>query len=442
MSLRRRLILMAVIAVGLSTLLASIVTYYAMRDQLRGEVDSALVAQEHAVGGRPIREQGSLQAPPPRQGGRPDYLALVTATGLTQDSPDPNTGKLTVTGEDVAVARGERERFFSDRTRQGERLRVLSAPLRSGDGAIVIGRSLESVNRVLDRMRWILLLIGLAATAAAVGASRLLAREVLAPISDLTEAAEHIEATGDLGRRVPEAGDDEVGRLAGRFNGMLGRLQSSQEAQRQLVADASHELRTPVTALRTNAEVLRESPRMKAADRKQLLDDVVAQTEELSEIVADVIELARGDAREEVRQDVALDELVAESVQRAGRHAKEISFETELDHCVVEGDPARLARAINNLLDNAAKYSPPGKTVEVGVKGGVVTVRDHGPGISEEELPRVFERFYRGAEAREHHGSGLGLAIVKQVAESHDGTIAITRAEGGGTIATLTLPSS
>jgi two-component system sensor histidine kinase MprB len=241
-------------------------------------------------------------------------------------------------------------------------------------------------------------------------------------------------------------GDDEVGRMAARFNTMLDTLEGSRRAlddsvhaQRQLVADASHELRTPVTALRTNIEVLLAGGELPEDDRRRLLEDVREETEELSALITDVIELARGDEPLSGVEEVQLDALVAEAVHRASRRRPAATFKAELEPTVVEGLPDRLGRAVDNLLDNAAKYSPDGSPIEVGLRGGALTVRDHGPGIPAADRPHVFDRFYRGSGARGRPGSGLGLAIVRQVAETHGGTITVDAAPGGGSLFTLRL---
>jgi two-component system sensor histidine kinase MprB len=225
-----------------------------------------------------------------------------------------------------------------------------------------------------------------------------------------------------------------------RLEGSRAELDDSVRAQRQLVADASHELRTPVTSLRTNIEVLLEGGELDPEDRHRLLADVVEQSEELSALVSDLIELARGDLPPQSTDDVALDDVVAESVDRARRNFPEIVFQTSLAPVVVEGAPERLGRAVNNLLDNAARHSPPRGTVEVQVGADGIRVRDHGNGIDEPDLPFVFDRFYRGAGARGRQGSGLGLAIVRQVAAQHQGSVSAANAPDGGAVFTIRLP--
>jgi two-component system sensor histidine kinase MprB len=274
-------------------------------------------------------------------------------------------------------------------------------------------------------------------------------RRVLKPLNEVAAAAEHIGETDDLSQRLRVHADDEVGQLATRFNAMLDRLQRSRaalddsmRAQRQLVADASHELRTPVTSLRTNIEVLLEGGVLDEEDRRRLLTDVVEQSEELTALVNDLIELARGDEPGGEADDVRLDRVVAQSVERARRNAPGIIVEAHLTPAQLDGVAERLERAVNNLLDNAARHSPPGGTVEISAGPAGVVVRDHGSGVANGDLPYVFDRFYRGTNARGSQGSGLGLAIVRQVTEQHGGTAAVTNAPDGGAVFTMALPAA
>ncbi len=445
MALRARLTLMSAVVVGVTLVLASVVAYAAVRSQQRGQVEDALRGNAAFYQRLAARLSGAPQGPPrertppPNLGGPGGYAQLVRPDGSVIELVPGGGLALPVTREAIATAQGGSDGGFSDAHAEGLHLRVLTAPL-GPVGAVQVARSLEDADRVLDRLRGVLVALVAAGTALAALASRLLARRVVAPVTELTQAAEHIETTGDLGRRVEAGGDDEVGRMAQHFNAMLARLQTSQAQQRQLVADASHELRTPVTSLRTNVEVLRDAPAMDDADRRALLDDVVEQAEELGNLVGDVISLARDGEAPPATEDVRLDELVAEAVVRARRHAPAVSFSLLTEPTVVAGAPDRLGRAVNNLLDNAAQHAD---RIEVTVAGdGVVAVRDHGPGVPPEDAPHVFDRFYRGSTARGRHGSGLGLAIVRQVAEAHGGSVRVESPEDGGARFVLALPGT
>jgi two-component system, OmpR family, sensor histidine kinase MprB len=265
------------------------------------------------------------------------------------------------------------------------------------------------------------------------------ARAALSPVQRLTNAAERVTETGDLSERIEVGGGDELSRLAGSFNTMLAALEESTRAQRQLVADASHELRTPLTSLRTNIEVLADNRELPEGERSRLISDVVEQLGEMTTLISELIELAHAEQQTVEAQDVRLDLLTADAIERVRRNRPGVRFTADLEESVVRGVPATLERAIGNLLDNAAKWSPPGAEVEIEARDGLVTVRDHGPGIAEEDLPYVFDRFYRARSARGMPGSGLGLAIVRQVAESHGGEVAAERAPGGGTRMVLRL---
>ena len=445
MALRTRLTLLAAGAVGITVVLASVVCYLVMRGELREQVDNALGRQGGlVVRAAPVvtelqdRFELRLPAPPPRAGGSAPYVQILDPDGEVFRRGDRGVPAIPVTARDRKVAAGEVEGYVADRTVDGDHVRVSTMPT-PGGGAFQLGRSLEGVDSTLSRLRWLLLVLCVAGTALAAALGRLFSRKVMQPVTDLTEAAEHISATEDLRRRVDVRGSDEVGRMAARFNTMLDTLEGSVEAQRRLVADASHELRTPVTSLRTNIEVLLAGEDLPEGARRRLLEDVREQTEELSGLITDVIELARGEVPLSGTEDVRLDEIVAVTAGRLGRSHPDTRFDCDLEPSVVEGLPDRLARAVGNLLDNAAKYGPPGVVVKVTVRGGEVEVRDHGPGVPAAEAPFVFDRFYRGDGARGRHGSGLGLAIVRQVADSHGGTVTVEEAPGGGALFRLRL---
>ena len=429
---------MSALAVGVTVALASLVCYLAMRAELRSQVDDPLRAQGERIAqrGEPIGQR--LPGPPKGSGGPAEFSQVVAPDGAVRDR---------FGGLSIAIAPGDRTAagggghpFLSDRTADGVHLRVLTVPIQ-GLGAVQLGRSLEGVDNVLARLRILLVALVVLGTAFAAAMARLFSRPVMQPITDLTRTAEHIEATGDLGRRLGARGTDEVGRMAERFDAMLDRVQASQVAQRRLVADASHELRTPVTSLRTNMEVLLAGAELEEGERRTLLRDMVGQSEELSALVGDLIELARGDEGDPPVEEIAFDGLVAEAVERARRHAPGVRFRTELAPCTIEGVPDRLGRAINNVLDNAARHSPANGVVDVQLRDGTLSVRDHGPGVAHDELPLLFDRFFRGADARERQGSGLGLAIVRQVVESHGGAVHAANAQGGGLAVSLTLPA-
>jgi two-component system, OmpR family, sensor histidine kinase MprB len=268
----------------------------------------------------------------------------------------------------------------------------------------------------------------------------LVARSALRPVRRLTHAAEEVARTADLSSRIEITGDDELQRLAATFNEMLASLERAVDAQRNLVADASHELRTPLTSIRTNVELLARADAMAPDERARMVDDVVAQLEELTMLVADLVELGRDGERPEEIEDVRLDVLVADSVERVRRRAPTREFDLALEPSLVRGSPARLDRAIVNLLENAVVWGPDGEPIEVSVAKGIVSVRDHGPGIGSEDAERLFDRFYRSARARGRAGSGLGLAIVRQVAETHGGKASVERADGGGARFRIELP--
>jgi two-component system sensor histidine kinase MprB len=297
----------------------------------------------------------------------------------------------------------------------------------------------------------VLFLVGGAGIVVAAGAGTAVARAGLRPVDRLTSAAERVAATGDL-RPIPVSGDDELARLTQSFNTMLGTVADSQERQRQLVADAGHELRTPLTSLRTNLELLLSASRpgsrtLPEEDRADIEADIRGQIDELTQLIGDLVELARQDEPREHTERVELVEVVERALDRARRRAGEIEFDVTLEPWVLTGDNSGLERAVLNLLDNAVKFSPPGSRVRVSLRAlgdgtAVVEVADAGPGIAEEDLPKVFDRFYRSSEARTLPGSGLGLAIVKHAAERHGGNVYAMRAPEGGALLTIRLPGA
>jgi two-component system sensor histidine kinase MprB len=450
MSFRRRITLVSSAAVAIAVVLASLLTYVLTSDQLRSQVDTQLHNRGRAAsslqrflgtsGRRPLLF-GRLPPTPNQVRG---YQQVVSSTGAIL-ARSASGVSLPLDAPTRRLAERGGKPFFRDAYVHGVHLRVLAEPF--GRSRVVqLAQPLTEVDSLLSRLRLILALLDIGGIALAALLGRLVAGAAVLPLKRLTQATEHVAVTQDLSGRIEPVGDDEIGRLARSFNAMLdalGRsmsaLDASVHAQRQLVADASHELRTPVTSLRTNIEILQRAENTDRDGRRRLLSDVVEQIEELTLLMNDLIDLARGEEPRADAEDMRLDLVVGEVVDRARKHAPETPLHVELEPMIIVGVPARLERAASNLIDNAVKYSPPGEPVEIHLRGAQLTVRDHGPGISAEDLPHVFDRFYRGAEARRRPGSGLGLAIVRQVADQQGGSVVAEPAPGGGTLMRLHL---
>jgi two-component system sensor histidine kinase MprB len=434
MSFRTRLALVAAAAVGLAVVAASAVIFVLVRDQLRGQADDTLRTRAEEISHSPLHEgigpKGKPYLDVPGPSFASTYTQVVKADG-TVLRPFNEHAALPVTEEVLEAAREGGEPFFSDAKIGGRDVRVRTLP--APGYALQVARDMSEVNSTMHRVGIFLFLIAAGGIAVAAGLGLAVSQAALRPVRRLTETAEHVTDTGDLSERIDVRGQDELSRLATSFNTMLGALEESSRAQRQLVADASHELRTPLTSLRTNIEVLLGGRTLEPEDRERLLNDVVEQIGEMTALIGELIELARAQQTQEEPQDLRLDRIAADAVERTQRNRPNITFVTDFEEATVHGAPSTIERAIANLLDNAAKWTPPGGEVEVGVRAGEVSVRDHGPGIAEEDLPYVFDRFYRARSARGLPGSGLGLAIVKQVADAHGGQVVAERAEGGGT---------
>jgi two-component system, OmpR family, sensor histidine kinase MprB len=436
MSFRLRVTLLATAAVAIAVVAASAVVYVVVRHQLLGEVDSSLSSRAQDFVRHPTPDFGPGIVPlgPQQNFGSPNFfLQVISSNGEGAVVSLPGRERT------EALAREGGQSFFSEGHVSGTggdvHVRVYS--VRVGNGlALQAARPLNEVDRTLHRLGLYLLFISLGGVGIASGLGLFVGHATLRPVGHLTTVAEEVTATRDLSRRIETRSRDELGRLASAFNEMLGALDTSVRAQRQLVADASHELRTPLASLRTNIEVLAGGKTLPADERRKLLADVIDQVEELSALVGNLVELDP-DALPEL-EDVRLDRLVEGAVERARLHAPAVDFRTELEETVVRAAPGQVDRAVTNLLDNAAKWSD---SVDVRVAGGEVTVRDHGPGIAPEDLPHVFDRFYRAASARHLPGSGLGLAIVRQVAQSHDGEATAENAPDGGAVFSLRLRS-
>jgi two-component system sensor histidine kinase MprB len=433
-SLRARVALLVASVTAAALLVVGVGSWLVARNELRGEVDDQL----------DIRAALALGAPgdqAPRRGlifGLDDTLRQTIDAGGSLRGPV--VVELPVTDAGLEVARGERTRARYDATVADEHVRVLAVG--SGPGqAMLLARSLEGVDDALERLARILTVAGLLGTVGAGAAGYLFAGRSLRPVEELTRAAEHVAATQELDAHIGVDRDDELGRLATSFEQMLRALETSRRQQQQLVDDASHELRTPLTSLRTNVELLRRvgDQNLPPEQRQAILDDVLAELDELTGLVTELVDLAT-DQRAEVPAVPVDLASIAEAV--VGRHRRRTDVPIRLDVAeggVVAGDPALIERAISNLVDNAVKWSPAGEPVDVDVHGGRVTVRDRGPGVEPADRQRAFDRFWRSESARSQPGSGLGLSIVRKVVDAHGGQVSLVDpADGGpGTLAVL-----
>lgn len=436
---------MAAVAVTIAVILVSAAAFLLARRELRAEVDEslierALVIQSLADDPRGIVGSGGPLRPPLGiLGGRgPSFdtvyyqIALPTGEVLI---PEGQAFLPTVDG-DVAL----NQALLSDETVDGVHMRMVTFvidPL----GLVQMARPLTEVDATLAGLAIALSFIGLIGVLLAAGAGVLVARSALKPIDALAEAAEHVAETQDLAARIEVGPNDEVGRLARNFNAMLSALEESRAQQQRLVRDAGHELRTPLTALRTNIELLGRTRNLSDDQRRELITAAEAEVKDLSVLVGEVVDVASDRYTEEPIEELFLDDIVGQSVERAARRTS-IDIDVTSERSPVCGRSVALARAIDNLLDNALKWGSDGGQIEVAVAGGRVSVRDHGPGIDEADRGHVFDRFYRSASARSMPGSGLGLSIVRQIAETHGGTVFAEAANGGGAVVGFEIPSS
>jgi two-component system sensor histidine kinase MprB len=436
-SLASRVTILTTLAVGLSVAFVAFAAFMTARMQMQSTLDQSLVDRAEKVATHDVPL--NVEVPSWALGAADIRILYFTSTGnyRTFDQfPALRLGQ-----PELEVAAGSSPR--SVRTivaEDGEDFRVVTVPARDPGQALVLAQSLEPQQRTLAKLGVVMLLFGLAGVIGAAAAGWAVARNGLRPVRRLTAAVEAIAETEDL-RPLPVEGDDEIARLATAFNTMLVALAASRDRQRQLVADAGHELRTPLTSLRTNLDLLTQAgPDLPETARVELLADVRAQIEELTTLIGDLVELARDDPTPAAVETVHLDDIVDRALARARRRAPGVIFDADIEPWSVVGEPTALERAVMNLLDNAAKWSPPDGTVRVRLTEGVLTVDDEGPGIAEADRPHVFERFWRSEESRSMPGSGLGLAIVAQVVDRHSGTVSVGSSPTGGARLTVQLP--
>ncbi|MEU6707023.1 HAMP domain-containing sensor histidine kinase [Streptomyces wuyuanensis] len=446
--LRSRLALLTATAVAAAVAAVAVACWLLARAQLRDELDTSLrntSAPPDSIAAaavcRPVTEA-------PGDAKAFAYVQVVFADG-TRCVP-PYTEPVKVQADDLAVARRLRDdALHGSTTDDGDDVRVHTEPtvVRGAQAAVMVARPLNEIDTALNRLAFLLTFLAGAGVVAAGAAGLWVARTGLKPVDRLTDTVEHMARTEDLTVRIPVEGEDEIARLSRSFNQMTAALASSRDRQAQLIADAGHELRTPLTSLRTNIDLLVRSEQTGRAlppdDRAALLASVRAQMSELAALIGDLQELSRPDsAALGPVQVVALHDITRTALERVRLRGPELRIEADLRPWYVRAEPASLERAVVNVLDNAVKFSPPRGSVEVGLDRGVLTVRDHGPGVPPEELPHVFERFWRSPSARALPGSGLGLSIVARTVRQAGGEAELRPAEGGGTVAVLRLPGA
>lgn len=440
MSLRARLTVLTALAVGATVVIVATIAWFLVDDRLRDDLDDSMRSTLVTIAELPVPEISLSYFAFPSGGIR--YAIAIRQPDGQIVEPEGQEPSLEVGDGDRAAAREAGGVSFGTATFDGQTYRVAAAPGRGGR-TVVMARSLNEIEDSTRDLRLALTAvagIGVVVTAAF---ALLVSRAALRPVGRLTLAAERVAETQDLSASIEVRRKDELGRLAASINEMLSALDASRRQQRQLVSDAGHELRTPLTSLRTNIEVLARQHDMPEPERQRAFDDITAQLEELTRLMDDLFELARDDrAPVEAATELQLDELLIAAVERVRPRSPDVEIAlADIEPTRVLGQRDHLERAVVNVLDNALKWSPEGSRVEVSLVGGAVTVRDHGVGIEAADLPFVFDRFYRASSARSAPGSGLGLAIVRQVVDEHGGTVALAPADGGGTIATITLPT-
>ncbi|MFF0735378.1 ATP-binding protein [Streptomyces chartreusis] len=460
--IRSRLALLVAAAVAFAVAAVSVTCWFIVQGRLYDQVDDDL-QQARMKPGQDIEMSSALsdctQTPQDTQPFRNLYSQVVKPDG-TPCVTDSSVGAIKVTQADKDVIKdgSSGDGIVRDGTAEdGTPLRVMTIPQLAQNRAtgersyvaVTVAVSLKGTKATLNDLALILLLVSGVGVLGAGAAGLAVARAGLRPVDKLTEAVEHVARTEDLNIRIPveDEAEDEVARLSRSFNSMTSALASSRELQQQLIADAGHELRTPLTSLRTNIELLTRSEEtgrpIPEADRKALLASVKAQMTELAALIGDLQELSRSEGQRGERvQVISLEDTVEAALRRARLRGPELTITADIQPWYVRAEPAALERAVVNILDNAVKFSPEAGTIEVALHDGVLTVRDHGPGIPADELPYVFDRFWRSPSARALPGSGLGLSIVARTIEQAGGQVTLSHADGGGTVATVRLPGA
>ncbi|MFF3340931.1 sensor histidine kinase [Streptomyces flavidovirens] len=455
--LRSRLALLTATAVAIAVAAVAAACWFVTRVQLEDQLDRSLRGVK--VDADVVRNL-SLGCAGGTAAVQPIGTYVVQLVPLAGEPCTlPGASRIPVQDSDIAVAAGQQgDALHTTENADGKDMRVYTYPFRESRQdltpgppfAVSIARPMSEVDDPLSSLAWVLLALSGIGVLGAGATGLLVARAGLRPVDKLTDTVEHVARTEDLTVRIPVEGEDEIARLSRSFNAMTSALASSRDRQAQLIADAGHELRTPLTSLRTNVELLARSDEtgraIPSADRAALMASVKAQMTELASLIGDLQELARPDTADQGSplRVVALHEIATAALERARLRGPELTINTDLSPWYVRAEPAALERALVNVLDNAVKFSPPGGTVDVTLKNGTLTVRDHGPGIPDAELPHVFERFWRSPSARALPGSGLGLSIVARTIHQTGGTVTLHRPSDGaeGTEALITLPGA
>ncbi|OEJ39705.1 two-component sensor histidine kinase [Streptomyces agglomeratus] len=456
--LRSRLALLTATAVAIAVAAVAAACWFVTRAQLEEQLDDSLRSVE--VGQDYVQQLrvGCASRQAAGQALGMYVVQLVPVSG--EPCTSPGAPAIPVRPVDTAVARGEQPfALHTTPDADGRDMRVYTYHFRDARQnllpgppfAVSIARPMSEVDEPLGSLAWVLLALSGIGVLGAGATGLLVARAGLRPVDKLADTVEHVARTEDLTVRIPVDGEDEIARLSRSFNAMTGALASSRDRQAQLIADAGHELRTPLTSLRTNVELLVRSDEtgraIPPADRAALMASVKAQMTELAALIGDLQELARPDTAGQggPLRVIALHEIATAALERARLRGPELTINADLRPWYVRAEPAALERALVNVLDNAVKFSPAGGTVDVALnQQGELTVRDHGPGVPDAELPHVFERFWRSPSARALPGSGLGLSIVARTVQQAGGTVTLRRPRdgAGGTEALIRLPGA
>jgi two-component system sensor histidine kinase MprB len=456
MTLRTRLALAAASAAALAVTGVAVLGITFARYELRSQVDQSLQRQAQNVDAADVvAQQPTTERDTAGHDGRGDHTdgnanpdggttgyQIIDTTGTVIVGNNGGT-LLPVDAQDIASATSAGGVLLRDAVVEGVHYRIATVGS-SGGYAVQVGRPIDDVDRTLNGLTIGFVVLGIIGVGIAAVLGRVVARRALGPVARLSAAARDVASSQDPSLPVPESGGAELEQLGRSINSMLSSLSDLREHERRLIDDAAHELRTPLTSLRTNIELLSSARTLSGTDRDDLLVDLREQMEEFSNLVGDLDALARGSAAEQAGDDrpIRLDDVVSSAVRRARRRAGSVTIVLRQEQPgTVAGDAAMIERAVMNVLDNAVKWSPAGGTVRVDVAGTVVTITDHGSGISAEEAPHVFDRFWRAPAARSMPGSGLGLSIVRRVVDDHHGAVTVEPDPEGGTRVRIELPA-